>query len=355
MRLADKIVQSVNSASDLAGSISNVSTALQSAQRFEFDDRFTLACETLANSKPSSLTAALPLCRLPYKKVWLEWRGSALKLAEKGDYTPPSKLGCLLESQGDDLQTVSATWAWHHEEPATGGVSVCPLGAFMSWNPDKEIPDVLRELADRLQTQASPEHIAAAQAIFKLISAERLLTNSEAANLMLSGKFARHARSTEEVDAFRKIASHSMTIIPSHTEAFFSAMMNGANAATRAKLITMWRSDLSGEAAFVQCAIALLNSRNCVSHSNVDLAKLNKSRIKHRKPPLLSYSITRLDLSKTQRRVAAAGGVEVSAAQRHLVRGHPKVRKSGIYWWTPFMRGVGVTPLTRKAYTVTTS
>jgi hypothetical protein len=84
----------------------------------------------------------------------------------------------------------------------------------------------------------------------------------------------------------------------------------------------------------------------------VDLCKLNASRTRRRKPPLLPYSITMLKLSKARERVGTSNAVDSRIARQHLVRGHFKVRKSGIYWWHHFVRGIGDIPPPRKTYVV---
>jgi hypothetical protein len=117
----------------------------------------------------------------------------------------------------------------------------------------------------------------------------------------------------------------------------------------------MWAADISGEAAFIQCAIALLNSRNCVTNEPVDLSKLNKARKTRGKSPLASYMITRLVLSKTQQRTAESLGLDRREAREHVVAGHFKVWKTGVYWWSSFKRGNPDLTIPRKAYKVSAS
>lgn len=39
--------------------------------------------------------------------------------------------------------------------------------------------------------------------------------------------------------------------------------------------------------------------------------------------------------------MADASGISREAARQHLVRGHFKIRRTGVYWWSPFLRGDG--------------
>jgi hypothetical protein len=262
MRLADRIFQAVHSQNDLAGSIASVAAALQSAERFELLGQFTRVCEDLAHSKPSSLLAALASCNLPFDKMWIEWRVAALQLAVDCDQTPPAKMGCLLERVGSDPRAVSATWAWHHDGPDTGGVTVCPIGAVMSWDPKRPIQDMLRVIANKLRSKSSHELALMIEEVASV--AGREITTSEAATMMAESAFAQFASCPSEVEAFRNIASHSMLSISRHTKPLYGALMDAVTDDTRARLINIWLADIGGETAFIQCAIALFNARDFV-------------------------------------------------------------------------------------------
>ncbi len=117
-------------------------------------------------------------------------------------------------------------------------------------------------------------------------------------------------------------------------------------------LIHNWEEDIRGEAQFIQCVLAMLNSRNAVEHKMVDLSKINKSRRKRGQSEFASYSITQLAISRGQARVGASHGMNREAMRQHLVRGHFKIRKTGVYWWSPFVRGDASKPLPRREYNV---
>src|SRR6185295_2908196 len=92
--------------------------------------------------------------------------------------------------------------------------------------------------------------------------------------------------------------------------------------------------------------LAMLNSRNCVEREPVDLSRLNKARGKRGKQPLMSYTKTKLVLSRARARAADAQGISREAARQHLVRGHFKIRPpgkkgggGGVFWWAPVLRG----------------
>jgi hypothetical protein len=238
MRLADKIIQSIGSASDIGGSVSSLGAAIAEAERFELDDDFALACENLTFSKPSSLAAALPFCRLPFPKVWLEWKSSARGLSEKGEHSEPTKLGCLLEKDDDDPSFVMATWAWFHEDHDYGGVTVCPLGGLMDWEPQSRIPAFLRDAAERLKAGSSSEDIASGQRMLKFVSSEENATSEEVARAMrASDRFAKYSQSEDEIQAYREIGNHVLTVVSKHGLRLFDLMTGGQPDHIKKKLI----------------------------------------------------------------------------------------------------------------------
>lgn len=113
--------------------------------------------------------------------------------------------------------------------------------------------------------------------------------------------------------------------------------------------------DALTEPQAITAALALLNSRNCVSIDPCpDQWRENRSRMRQGKKKLISYSTVRLSLSAAQERQARAAGATAEELRRHIVRGHFKVRRSGIYWWRPFFRGnPEIGTVIREGYEVT--
>jgi hypothetical protein len=70
-----------------------------------------------------------------------------------------------------------------------------------------------------------------------------------------------------------------------------------------------------------------------------------------KKPPLTEFIVTRLNLSRGTANRGVALGLSREAARKHPVRGHFNVRKTGIYWWSPFPRGTDE-PIQRTRYAV---
>ncbi|KAA0676536.1 hypothetical protein [Azospirillum brasilense] len=95
----------------------------------------------------------------------------------------------------------------------------------------------------------------------------------------------------------------------------------------------------------------LLNARNAPVEVGdaEDVSKLNRKRAQMGRPPVLSTAPVRWDLSRIERRAKrqgeAFGPEQRRQAVAALVRGHVKVRKTGAFWWSPYVRsGIGPDP-----------
>jgi hypothetical protein len=120
------------------------------------------------------------------------------------------------------------------------------------------------------------------------------------------------------------------------------------------KLVSNWLADIQGEGMILQCLLCMLNSRNVVQHEVVDLSKLNKARKKRGKVPLYDYTRTTISLTRSMHRIGEARGMSREASRQHLVRGHFKIRRTGVYWWSPFLRGDAAKgEIRREEYEVT--
>lgn len=91
--------------------------------------------------------------------------------------------------------------------------------------------------------------------------------------------------------------------------------------------------------------LALINSKNTAT---ITAGRDQKKRRRGGKKPLLSYSICDIDL---RRRGSHASGGHCDT-RAHFVRGHFKVRATGVYWWSPFIRGEKALGFVSKSYRV---
>jgi hypothetical protein len=96
----------------------------------------------------------------------------------------------------------------------------------------------------------------------------------------------------------------------------------------------------------------MLNTRNAIEETVADQSKLNRARAKQGKPPLADYRIMTLKLSAARRRAAEAAGMSEQEMRMHWCRGHFKVRRTGVFWWSPHIRGRQAPLLHRQHYQV---
>lgn len=119
------------------------------------------------------------------------------------------------------------------------------------------------------------------------------------------------------------------------------------NAVTRQQFASL-NADWDGEIFFVVAVLLLLNVR---SYVQVEVPEVSKRMARRKRPKRLPFSEIKLLLPAHQLERAAEQGVTKAEIRRHLVRGHFKIRKTGVYWWSHHPRGTG-TPLERAGYKV---
>ena len=292
MILADDVVNMAGSPQDIGGFATNVAGVLKTAQRFVYEPSTASALAQLAKSKPETLLEALPLCRAPFPVVWLEWPGGL------GDGKPgprqivPLKFGVLIKSLNEEGTRLGLLFGY-----GCGGKKTCLVPAGV------EI-DLLAPTAGCL----SPLEAMAKKTTVGL---------------------------SEMARDFMKIVR-----------------IRGGKALEDA-MIKSSMEDIQGELKYVIAALCLLSAKAGVNKEPADLAKINKRRKINGKRELLSYSTVKIAISLREERAANAVGMTASEMRQHIVRGHFKVRPSGVYWWRPFVRGkANAGTVIRQGYSV---
>jgi len=129
--------------------------------------------------------------------------------------------------------------------------------------------------------------------------------------------------------------------IPAHFEHFaHSCIYGNPNKQFARMLHRSWNDDWDGELPFIFAMLGILNARNIAEREYVDRSEMNRKRERRGKSPLSSHHT--LTINSRVRRFFAEkkeGGDAVSELRAHFVRGHFKVRKSGVFFWSPFLRG----------------
>jgi hypothetical protein len=336
---------------DIGGFAKNMEPWIKRAQRFEVTDEVARAAGDLIYSKPSSLAAALPLCRLPYETMWIEYRGG-LGAATTGnrdfDNAPtPWKQGVLIEAMPGG-QTGFMTIAWMHsydDETIEHAVNISPVSIYFDWREEGDVREIIRMAHGAILKSIKNPHLRDLVDLYR-VSLETKWhgrADTTAIQATFTGRrswgenFSDNARETE---AMRTLERHMLPGISPHGVGIIGFVLSHGKTQEIRNFMLKWEADVQGEGGWVQCFLAMLNTKNpCVEHEAIDLSRLNKSRRKNGRHEFLPYSRTRLALSRSQTRIAAARGIDRQTARMHLVRGHFKLRGGNLYWWSPFMRG----------------
>ena len=365
MRLADEIASAAGGPGDQItfGAIGAFAKLLAEAQCFELSADVVAACREVPRSKPSSLLSALPYVRVPYERVWLEWQPLGEEDEEDDDQARPlpKRIGCLIES-APSLDYGMMRWAWMHGDsvPAEGRLVVSLWMGVFNWRVDGDLQKEMYWTADMID-KIPPAKAAAIERYFgapldpeglRQLAKQQVPTADQAGEHMRSGStyWARLANDREEMTAAAELGRHFSFMLNIHYMDFAIAARRIASEAFQQQLRNT-AEDVKGEHLFATAFLMLLNARHGLASNREDLARLNRKRTGSGKRALREFVITRLDLSRGVASRAAARGLSREAARRHLVRGHFKVRRSGIYWWSPFVRGrSGEVPLKRESY-----
>jgi hypothetical protein len=334
---ADKIRECVGSETDeiwnfpFAGIVNDIARS----ERFVLTDEVVEAAKRLLESKPSSLLNALSLCRVPFEHLWLEWRGEHAPGLDRTAPTregakPVDKMGVYIRANNKGRNGI-ASWIWSAPD---GSISFSGMSIAFNIEGDME-------------------------ALYKQFGVDRPKTDRDSVRDFLKnhshdwGKLTRN--SDVEAEAIVELSMHTAPF-PCLWAANFFKKLESLGVSPKSPeyeaLLDSWTKDVSGEFTFMIAVLMLINTRNGVEHLPTDLSRLNKARAKSRKPPKFEHSITHLKLSRGQRRIGDARGMDREAMRQHLVRGHFKIRKTGVYWWSPFVRGDASRPLARNRYEV---
>jgi hypothetical protein len=324
--LADDVIANVGSPEDAlyCGAFADLARRLRGAQRFDLSPDVMRSAFTVVQSPIGAQLRALSLCRLPFRSTWLEWPGGFAGIAsERTDCTAPvpKRMGALVDTD-ESLQRGSIAYAWMHPSM---GVNICPLGITFDWRPEPEPLDDIANIA-RWHSIATEEKWRELAAQFPRVR------NSARADVVADNmRFG--IVINPAMLAFTERAMHVSA---------YKAIMNAAV------------KDIEGEAPLLRAAIMLLNSRNLAEYQPRPISpKLNKARTRNSKPPLLDYTHISIKLSRALGERAGMAADARHPSRLHLVRGHFKIRASGVYWWSPHARGADVgRPIERQRRSV---
>ena len=308
------------------GGATALAKAIQGAGRFDLSPGVVVSAYAVRKSPLSSQLRALSLCRLPFATTWFEWPGAdpvydPFRENTTTATTPtPSRIGALIQTD-ESRQRGVMTFAWSHR---TAGLNICPLAATFDWRENFEEVKCLERAAWRhsgmSETQIDKRMLNSFHTLPSVVprhgvNADEVLQERRRSGIVWS----------PIMDGYAKILIRQLGRLPGPGTPQFQA----------------WGGDLAGEPNALRCVILLLNSRNATSAEHVVLPdKLNRARLRSGKAPLLDHTTIRIKLSRAMAgRAGSSENTQREAARFHVVRGHPKIRKSGVYWWSDHGRG----------------
>jgi hypothetical protein len=248
------------------------------------------------------------------------------------------------------------TWAWIHREAET--ITVCPIAILFDWRENlidrlsaisrylENAPDDLERAANAAGFHRHPVDMDFTRQLQNW--GEREYTEDDINRMTKATQ--QYLKIPTEREAMRALVKHCYPVPCNHAFPILmwlhSMPTDDAQRIARSSI-----DDLDGEYPFMLAFIIMLNAKGAVDNTKEDLSRLNTTRTRRGRRPLREFMVTTLHLDKTSRNVGKARGLSQEAIRRHLVRGHFKTRKTGIYWWSPFLRGHGDTVM-RERYAV---
>lgn len=309
--------------------VRDIRARVRRATPFVLDgDAVAMACH-VALSRPSSILSALPWVRLPYPATFIEWstQDARRAMAELGSplkerprtISEVERVGFLLSQSGDPDPTIRIEYV-HRDRSEEHNLTVCDAAPVLfSFVPPVDLPDAAdAETVEAMREKWPTDAKGPMREWFRLVRDDpHELAASMAINDCLSWK--------PHPDFARLAVALAQTMGRAETETIEADQAREAEFHILTVLIP---------------ALILLNARNAVSVETVEAPeKLNRKRAAMGKPPLLGHRLVRIRLEGARYRAAQADGAAGGPSARGtMVRGHFKVRRSGIFWWSPHPR-----------------
>lgn len=295
---------------------------LVGAPRFVLErDAVHLIQNLSETTTPKRFLDALGICRLPYPKMWVEFAFAdrtewLLEAKKAGLYNPdwkdepaaPQRMGYFLEAISDDA--IRITLLWTHVDDI---LNFCYLGLEIEIGEHGVKIDSLSAIPDSKTVRPKNKRSWA-------------------------GKWSGKA---DEEAAADELSRRIRFVVPPYLVPSIGVIQETMGEATLDRLAQSAVYDTAAEWRWCLSLLALLNSRNVVELGEEHtFEKLNRRRVQKGQMPLMSHRPVRISLSKVQTNRMKSDGVGTSAEMRaHMVRGHFKVRKTGVFFWSGHVRG----------------
>ena len=308
-------------------------------------DRFVLTREAveimthIQESRPSSLLAGLGVCRLLHRRMWIEFtladRLSVLKEigvldTSQIDGSKIGRVGFLLEATDDSMLRghfqVVIQGSHKHATPI-----LLPIRVSFDFSPVED-----NTVVEAHKTRGTFQTV------------EMLSKKIE----RTPNRLYRNARSR---DQWQAVCDFNNIFDPSyHPEisALYGAMVQHDNEQNARTQLEQWGKICTSETRFLLGCLMMLNSRNLAMIESLSPKEINRGLPKGEPHVQIGHRRVTVRLSRVQQNREKAVNARGGEVARHKVRGHWKVRKSGVFLWRPFERGNAEKGFVSKEYVV---
>jgi hypothetical protein len=294
--MASGILSHLNGAAEYAGRVA------QCPLRYVLSDELTRLCTALAYSKGSRTVACADLLHVPAETVWVEWCEAPWRteLAQYGfgldaeDTRRSGRRGAFIQSSTDGRRGLIRTF-WSDKENAADVLASSMEAYFDFDTPEGEDPHPMDD-----------EHRPTVS-----------VSDGKGGDLLRQCLRFRYERTW---DAYYREARCSV--------------------ATKQAIARHALGTVAPDIPVLLAFLLLLGIRSGVSHRPQNFARLNRSRARAGKMPLLDHVEVHSPLLEPYRFTGAAGDSMGRRARRlHHVRGHLVRRGNKIFWRIPHLRG----------------
>ena len=327
--LADEILAPNSLSSMLEGSkigAQFLRDSIRRAQRFELSENFTATVDLIVTENPNALKEVdrvIEYARPPYDYCWFECayadrkKSAARPAPTEPDLKVPKRVGVLIQLMDPEnlCYMMTLCWSFHHGNEEGYAIQIAPLAHFFDLSAGQS--PIVKLLARQKPTR---ENIL--REIPDLTEEEIKL------HMRLSSFFGWNSLSLY----WSEILGDPMQ------DQTLDWAERIDKTAWRNQQLAASQGDWLGEPQFWLVALAFMQIRNAVTLDERPVPeKLNKARLRAKKEPLVSFTTCRLS-----ERIMPSKGLSAAAMRagirHHFVRGHFKVRKSGLWWWSFFWR-----------------
>jgi hypothetical protein len=316
--LADELLAEEGYSAPHRQMLEQARNAVTHAVRFTLDREVVVAAQLVTEARPSSLIQGLPLCRLPYPTTWFEYAGRDRPGSCAVGTIVPHRVGLLCDAAPEAPNEVTVNVFWHNGG-RTDHVEHCPVALLADLTTDGQLSR--HPILGRQKRGTTAEGLKQA-----------LLATSHDHNRKL-------AADQREVEAALALSNRIFFVKSRYFAPLAAEIVARRGAGALEWLLRQSQGNVEGEASLLLGILMLLNTRNGTSRQPADLTRLNSVRLKRGRQPLLDHWTVTLRLSKGLSRGMTQSGIPAHEMRAHLVRGHFKIRRSGIYWWSPHVRG----------------